>query len=75
MPGAAQSYADANLAEPAALIVGAEDTGLDDLWRAIADEEISIPMHATTVDSLNASVATAVLLFEARRQRDVRSGR
>jgi TrmH family RNA methyltransferase len=67
--GARTSYTDADLAQPLALIVGAEDTGLDERWRAIADEEISLPVAARTVDSLNASTAAAVLLYETLRQR------
>jgi RNA methyltransferase, TrmH family len=55
---------------PTAFLVGAEDTGLDSDWRAIADEQVAIPMHGRTVDSLNAAAAAAVLLFEAVRQRD-----
>ena len=54
---------------PTAFIVGAEDTGLDADWRALADEFVAIPMKGTAADSLNASAAAAVLLFEAVRQR------
>jgi TrmH family RNA methyltransferase len=67
--GAPTGYSDSDLRRPAALIVGAEDRGLDDRWRAAADETVSIPVNGRTVDSLNASAAAAVLLFEAVRQR------
>ena len=59
----------AELARPTAFLVGAEDEGLDDGWRALADVEVAIPMRARSVDSLNAAASAAVLLFEAIRQR------
>jgi TrmH family RNA methyltransferase len=62
-------YTDVDLRGPTALIVGAEDTGLDERWRAAADVAVSIPMLGATADSLNASAAASVLLFEAVRQR------
>jgi TrmH family RNA methyltransferase len=54
---------------PTAFLIGAEDEGLDETWRALADDEVVIPMRGTSADSLNASTAAAVLLFEAVRQR------
>jgi RNA methyltransferase, TrmH family len=68
--GASTRYTDADLTRPTALIVGAEDTGLDDRWRAAADEEVALPVGGATADSLNASTAAAVLLYETLRQRD-----
>ncbi len=57
---------------PAAVVVGAEDRGLDPQWaqhaRASGGEAVRIAMAPGAVDSLNASVAAAVLLFEARRE-------
>lgn len=67
--GAPTRHTDASLTQPTAFVVGAEDTGLDARWRAAADLEVSIPSHGTTADSLNASNAAAILLFEAVRQR------
>ena len=67
--GAPARYTDVDLRAPTALIVGAEDEGLDDRWRAAADDTVSIPVRGATADSLNASAAAAVLLFEAVRQR------
>ncbi len=52
-----------------AFVFGAEGRGLRPLVRRTCDELISIPL-AGTVESLNVSVAAAVLLYEARRQRD-----
>jgi TrmH family RNA methyltransferase len=73
--GAERTHTDVDLAAPVALAVGAEDAGLDERWRAAADEMVEIPMHGRAADSLNASAAAAVLLFEAVRQReDARAG-
>jgi TrmH family RNA methyltransferase len=67
--GAPVPYTDADLRKPTALIVGAEDTGLDDAWRAIADTQVALPIRGDTADSLNASTAAAILLYETLRQR------
>ena len=71
--GAHTSYTDVDLRVPTALIVGAEDTGLDASWRDAADLTVSIPVKGAAADSLNASAAAAVLLFEAVRQRGASS--
>lgn len=52
-----------------AFVFGAEGRGLRPLVRRTCDALVSIPL-AGTVESLNVSVAAAVLLYEARRQRD-----
>jgi 23S rRNA (guanosine2251-2'-O)-methyltransferase len=52
-----------------ALVFGAEGKGLRPLVRRTCDEVVSIPMQGA-VESLNVSVAAAVLLYEAKRQRD-----
>jgi len=67
--GAPTPYTSADLTQPTAFIVGAEDTGLSDDWKAIADEQVAIPVKGDTADSLNASAAAAVLLYETLRQR------
>ncbi len=59
----------ADLGRDLALVIGAEGTGLAPLVRRACDYLISIPLHGR-VASLNASVAAAVLLYEAVRQRD-----
>ncbi|HEX8141717.1 MAG TPA: RNA methyltransferase [Pyrinomonadaceae bacterium] len=57
---------------PRALIVGAEASGLDAGEVSAADEALRIPMRPP-VDSLNVSVASAVILYEAARQRSERA--
>jgi TrmH family RNA methyltransferase len=67
--GAHTTYTDADLTQPIALIVGAEDSGLSDEWKAVADEQVAIPVKGNTADSLNAATSAAVLLYETLRQR------
>ena len=66
-PKAETLYAESDLRSPIALVVGSEAQGLDAFWTGRADEAVCIPMLGQ-VDSLNVSVAAAVLLYEYRRQ-------
>jgi 23S rRNA (guanosine2251-2'-O)-methyltransferase len=59
---------NADLSGGLALVFGAEGKGLRPLVRKACDSVVSIPL-AGEVESLNVSVAAAVLLYEARRQR------
>jgi len=59
---------ETDLSGGAALVFGAEGKGLRPLVRRTCDDAVSIPM-AGNVESLNVSVAAALLLYEARRQR------
>lgn len=68
-PTAACPHTKADLQGPLALVVGAEDTGLDETWRSWVHQRVNIPMRGRVVDSLNTSVAAAILLFEVIRQR------
>ena len=62
-------YYDVDMTGPTALIIGSEADGLTPVWRTAADRHILIPMLGK-MDSLNASVSAAILLYEARRQRE-----
>jgi RNA methyltransferase, TrmH family len=53
---------------PTALVVGTEATGLTQEWRENATQNVIIPMQGE-IDSMNVSVAAAILIFEAKRQR------
>jgi 23S rRNA (guanosine2251-2'-O)-methyltransferase len=64
-----KSVYDADLRLPSCLVIGGEGEGIRPLVRRQCDWLIAIPM-AAGVESLNSSVAAAVILFEARRQRD-----
>ena len=59
---------DADLSGGTVFVFGAEGKGLRPLVRRTCDDAVSIP-RAGKVDSLNVSVAAALLLYEARRQR------
>lgn len=53
--------------ERCAVVIGAEDTGVDERWMTAADQIVSIPMKGAA-DSLNASTSAAVMLYEISRQ-------
>ncbi len=65
---AAQPYTAHDFRGPTALVLGTEADGLTPATRAACDDTIIIPMRGR-IDSLNVSVAAAVLTFEAVRQR------
>lgn len=60
-----------NLRQPVALLIGNEGAGLPPETLRSADARVRIPL-ASNVDSLNAALAAAVLLYEAARQRGSR---
>jgi 23S rRNA (guanosine2251-2'-O)-methyltransferase len=62
------SVYDLDLTGPTAFVLGAEGTGMRQLTRKTCDRLVRIPMVGA-VESLNVSVAAAVCLYEARRQR------
>jgi RNA methyltransferase, TrmH family len=64
----AQTYLETDLGGPIAVVLGSEAEGLTETWSDPRVRPVRIPMLGAA-DSLNVSVAAAVLLFEARRQR------
>lgn len=67
-PHGGRALWDSDLTGAKAVAVGAESTGLSPALLEAATDQVVIPMFGT-VDSLNASVSAAVLLYEALRQR------
>jgi len=62
-------HTDADLTGPLAIAFGSEAAGLTDAWRRPEIGGLRLPMLGIA-DSLNVSVSAAVVLYEARRQRD-----
>lgn len=62
-------YTDEDYTEASAIIVGTEANGLTQIWRDHSTKNINIPMQGE-IDSMNVSVAAAIILFEAKRQRN-----
>lgn len=69
---ALQNYSQVDWTVPSALVVGSEAHGPSESAIAAAHESIGIPM-TDEVESLNVAMAGAVVLFEAKRQRDQKS--
>jgi RNA methyltransferase, TrmH family len=67
-PAAEELYTDVDMKGPVAIAVGTEDAGLTDFWMQQADIKVRIPMLGE-VNSLNVSIATALITYEAVRQR------
>lgn len=65
---AAKTIADVNFAEPCAIVIGSEEKGIYPALMKICDEKIKIPMKGN-FESLNVSVATGIILYEAMKQR------
>lgn len=69
-PSAEEVYSDIDMRQPTAIAVGTEDEGLTEFWMSNADMQVKIPMMGR-VNSLNVSVSTALILYEAVRQRSI----
>mgnify|MGYP000650089357 CR=1 FL=1 len=61
-------YHKEDYTKASAIVVGTEATGLSEIFRERATQNINIPMQGK-IDSMNVSVAAAIVLFEAKRQR------
>jgi len=68
-PDAERLYTTVSYTGPTAVVMGSESSGLSHQWLEAADVLVRIPMSGE-VDSLNLSVSTALLLYEALRQRN-----
>ncbi len=62
------AYHKEDYTKPTAIVVGTEAFGLTEIWREQASQNINIPMNGE-IDSMNVSVACAIITFEALRQR------
>lgn len=69
-PSAEIDFTNAPLSYPLAIILGTEQYGLSSFWMEKADVLVKIPMHGVA-DSLNVAMAATLLLYEARRQRNL----
>jgi len=65
-----EDYQRVDLRGPVALAMGTEDAGLSEFWLTASELQVRIPMHGQ-VNSLNVSVAAALLVYEALRQRSI----
>jgi len=66
---ASKNYSEIDFAGPSAIVMGTESTGLTSIWVNNNDQNIIIPMSGQ-IDSMNVSVSAAILIFEAKRQRN-----
>ncbi len=73
VPGAGEIYWEGDLKGPSAFVLGNEQRGVGAFWTERAQRCVSIPQRGRG-DSLNVSVAAAVLLYESLRQRELEDG-
>jgi 23S rRNA (guanosine2251-2'-O)-methyltransferase len=62
-------YTRANLNTPLAIVMGSEESGISDQVLRLADEQLQIPIVGK-IESLNVSVAAALMIYEAVRQKN-----
>lgn len=67
--GASKPYHQTDFTKSCAIVMGTEATGLSDIWVSQSNANIIIPMQGS-IDSMNVSTAAAVVVFEAKRQRN-----
>jgi 23S rRNA (guanosine2251-2'-O)-methyltransferase len=63
-------YFKTDLSRPIAIIMGSEEDGISKNILEASTQSVSIPMQGKT-DSLNVSVASAIVMFDALRQRSI----
>jgi RNA methyltransferase, TrmH family len=68
LPQTSLSYWDVDFSGPTLILLGNEGAGLSKELIALADCRVNIPLH-NQVESLNVAIATALLLYEAQRQK------
>ncbi|MCU0551355.1 MAG: RNA methyltransferase [Leptolyngbya sp. Prado105] len=68
VPTATQTYWEIDFSQPSLIVMGNEGAGLSAELIELADVQVTIPL-ATGVESLNVAIATALMLYEAQRQK------
>lgn len=66
---ATKNYTESSMNSPLAIVMGAEDKGISSSILQQANEKVQIPIRGT-IESLNVSVAAALMIYEAVRQRN-----
>jgi TrmH family RNA methyltransferase len=66
--GVGSAYYDVDWSAPVAVVIGSESHGPSDTLRSLATGEVYVPVKEET-ESLNAAIATGIILFEIARQR------
>ena len=67
VPNATQTYWELDLQKPTLILVGNEGSGISKELVDLANEEVTIPL-GKNIESLNVAIATALVLYEAKRQ-------
>ncbi|MGL5510758.1 MAG: TrmH family RNA methyltransferase, partial [Microcoleaceae cyanobacterium] len=70
VPTAQLSYWQVDMKKPTILLLGNEGGGLSQELINLADQQVQIPL-SNSIESLNVAICTALILFEAKRQRNL----
>ena len=65
---AEEKYYDPDYSKPTAIIMGSEESGVSGEYLKLSDKEVHIPIVGE-IESLNVSVATGIIIYEALKQR------
>lgn len=71
LANAKKTYWDYDFTQPTVILLGNEGNGLSQELIELADESVSIP-QSDRVESLNVAICAALLLYEAKRQREMK---